>query len=74
MFLVAAYGGETPDCPGKLSVGGGSGGRDTVQPREPFWRVPGADIPPGESALVFISPLPVYTDRRSILDPTNSSG
>lgn len=46
----------------------------TLQPREALWSVPGADTPLGGSALVFVSPLPVYMDRRNVLDPENPSG
>lgn len=71
---MARDGRETLGCWGKLSVGGGSSRRNTVQPREALQSVPGADTPHGESTLVFISPLPVYTDRRNVLDAAILSG
>lgn len=48
-------------------------GHHTAQ-GEALWSVPGADTSPGESALRFISLVPVYTDRRNVLDSANLSG
>lgn len=40
---------------------------------EALWSVPEADTSSGESALVFISSVPVYRYRRNFLHSTNLS-
>lgn len=59
IFLAAGYDREIQGCLGKLYVVGAEGGTPKSPGRGIVWSVPSADTSPGESALVFISPVPI---------------